>query len=100
MPGEGGATPLSNDEELSMRFTIERIRMLVVAAAVLLAGARWDFSGGGEVEEQISRRDLPQRLAKKIQQEANGFSFTSCVSARTCNTRFMPRKRCSFATIA
>jgi lipopolysaccharide export system protein LptA len=66
-----------------VRFTIERIRMLVVAAAVLLLAALGIFLVAAKWKNRTNRRDLPQRLAKEIQQEANGFSFVHAYGARS-----------------
>ena len=66
-----------------MRFTIERIRMLVVAAAVLLVVALAFLLVAAKWRNRLSRRDLPQRLAKEIQQEANGFSFVHAYGAHS-----------------
>jgi lipopolysaccharide export system protein LptA len=66
-----------------MRFTIERIRMLVVAAAVVLLAALGIFLVAAKWKNRTNRRDLPQRLAKEIQQEANGFSFVHAYGARS-----------------
>jgi lipopolysaccharide export system protein LptA len=66
-----------------MRFTIERIRMLVVVAGVLLLGALGTFLFTAKWKSRLVRRDLPHRLAQNIQQEANGFSFTHAFGAHS-----------------
>jgi lipopolysaccharide export system protein LptA len=66
-----------------MRFTIERIRMLVVAAAVVLVVALAFLLVAAKWRNKLSRRDLPERLAKEIQQEANGFSFVHAFGAHS-----------------
>ncbi|MFZ1940474.1 MAG: hypothetical protein ACLPZY_00415 [Terracidiphilus sp.] len=66
-----------------MRFTIERIRMLVVVAGVLLLGALGAFLFTAKWKSRLIRRDLPHRLAQNIQQEANGFSFTHAFGAHS-----------------
>ena len=58
-----------------MRFTIERIRMLVAAAAVVLLAALAILLASAKWKSRLGRRDLPQHLAKEIQQQANGFNF-------------------------
>lgn len=64
-----------------MRLTIERIRLLVVVAAVLLLGALGIFLTAAKWKNQIIGHDLPHHLPKNIQQEANGFSFTHAYGA-------------------
>jgi len=49
--------------------------MLVLAAAVLLLAALGIFLASAKWKNRFVRRDLPQRLAKEIQQQANGFNF-------------------------
>jgi lipopolysaccharide export system protein LptA len=66
-----------------MRFTIERIRMLVVAAAVILLVALGIFLAMAKLRNRFTRRDLPQRLARDIQQEANGFTFVHAFGAHS-----------------
>jgi lipopolysaccharide export system protein LptA len=66
-----------------MRFTIERIRMLVVAAAVLLLAALGIFLAAAKWKNRVTRRDLPHRLAQNIQQEANGFTFVHAFGAHS-----------------
>ncbi len=66
-----------------MRFTIERIRVLVVAAAVVLVVALTFLLVAAKWRNKLSRRDLPQRLAREIQQEANGFSFVHAYGAHS-----------------
>jgi lipopolysaccharide export system protein LptA len=55
-----------------MRFTIERLRTLVVVAAVLLVIALGVFLGIGRFKNRFIRKDLPQKLGLNIQEEANG----------------------------
>ena len=66
-----------------MRFTIERIRMLVVAAAVILLVALGIFLAKAKLRNRFTRRDLPHRLAQDIQQEANGFTFVHAFGAHS-----------------
>ena len=56
-----------------MRFTIERIRTLVVVAAVLLLAALGAFLVRAKWKNLLSRRDLPQRLGLGITEESNGY---------------------------
>ncbi len=66
-----------------MRFTIERIRMLVVAAAVVLLAALGVFLAAAKWKNRLGRPDRPQRLAKEIQQQANEFNFVHAFGAHS-----------------
>jgi lipopolysaccharide export system protein LptA len=66
-----------------MRFTIERIRILVVAAAVLLLVALGIFLAKAKLRNRFTRRDLPHHLSKEIQNEANDFTFTHAFGAHS-----------------
>jgi lipopolysaccharide export system protein LptA len=59
-----------------VRFTIERIRTLVVVAAALLLVALGVFLAAAKWKSRFHRIDLPQRLAKEIQQESQNFDYT------------------------
>jgi lipopolysaccharide export system protein LptA len=59
-----------------MRFTIERLRTLVLVAGVLLVIALGVFLGTARFRNRFNRRDLPQKLGLNIQEEANGFVYT------------------------
>ena len=59
-----------------MRFTIERLRTLVLVAGVLLVIALGVFLGTGRFRNRFNRKDLPQKLGLNIQEEANGFVYT------------------------
>ncbi len=76
----GGA---AGREELSVRFTIERIRTLVLVAGVLLLVALAGFLWVGKWKNLLNRRDLPQRLGLNIQQEANGYTFVHAFGAHS-----------------
>ncbi len=64
-------------------FTIERIRTIVLVAALLLLAALGGFLIRAKWKNVLNRRDLPQRLAQNIQQEANGFSFVHAYGAHS-----------------
>ncbi len=66
-----------------MRFTIERIRTLVVVAAVLLLVALGVFLMRAKWKNLLSRRDLPTQLAKGITEEANGYSYSHNLGAHS-----------------
>ena len=66
-----------------MRFTIERIRTLVVVAAALLLVALGVFLVRAKWKNLLSRRDLPQRLGLNIQKESNGYSYSHNLGARS-----------------
>ena len=57
-----------------MRFTIERIRTVILIAGVLLIAALGIFLTVGRWKSPFNRRDLPKKLGIDIQQEANGFT--------------------------
>jgi lipopolysaccharide export system protein LptA len=58
-----------------VRFTIERLRTLLLAAGVLLVLAIAVFLALGRWKNPFNRRDLPKRLGIEIQQEANGVTY-------------------------
>ena len=66
-----------------MRFTIERLRALVLAAGVLLIAAVVVFLAIGQWRHRLTRHDLPKRLGIDIQQEANGFTYTQAHRGHT-----------------
>ncbi|MGA2205591.1 MAG: LptA/OstA family protein [Terracidiphilus sp.] len=66
-----------------MRFTIERIRTLVLAAAVVLLAALGVFLVRARWKNLLSRHDLPQRLARNIEQEASGYTFVHALGAHS-----------------
>jgi lipopolysaccharide export system protein LptA len=59
-----------------MRFTIERLRMLVLVAGVLLVIALGVFLGTARFRNRFIRKDLPQKLGLNIQEEAKGIVVT------------------------
>ncbi|MGH9560194.1 MAG: hypothetical protein ACRD3S_01970, partial [Terracidiphilus sp.] len=59
-----------------MRFTIERIRTIVLAAGVLLVAALAVFLVAGKWRSRLRHIDLPQHLAREIQQESLNFDYT------------------------
>lgn len=58
-----------------MRFTIERIRTLVLAAGVLLVLALVAFLTVSKWRSALGGRDLPKKLGKNIVQEASGVTY-------------------------
>ncbi len=66
-----------------MRITIERIRTLVLAAAVVLLAALGVFLLKAKWKNLLSRHDLPQRLARNIEQEASGYTFVHALGAHS-----------------
>jgi lipopolysaccharide export system protein LptA len=58
-----------------MRFTIERIRTLVLAAGILLVMALAGFLAMDKWKSKLSSRDLPTKLGKNIVQEASGVTY-------------------------
>jgi lipopolysaccharide export system protein LptA len=66
-----------------VRLTIEKMRTLVLGAAVLLLVALGLFLAVGKGKNPFNRRDLPQQLGIDIQQEANGVTYTQAHGGRT-----------------
>ena len=66
-----------------MPLTIERIRTLVLIAAGLLLAALGVFLVRAKWTNLLNHRDLPKRLARDIQQEANGFTFVHALGAHS-----------------
>ncbi len=66
-----------------MRFTIERLRWLVLAAGVMLIAALAVVFTVDKWKRPFNRRDLPKRLGVDIQQEANGFTYTQAHGGHT-----------------
>ena len=66
-----------------MRLTIERLRILVLAAAVLLLGALAVFLAIARWRGSLNRRDIPRRLGINVSQEANGVTYTQARGGRT-----------------
>ena len=66
-----------------MRFTIERLRTLVLVAGVLLVIALGVFLGTAKFRNRLIKKDLPHSLGKGIQEEANGFVYTHDVRGHT-----------------
>jgi lipopolysaccharide export system protein LptA len=68
---------------VGVRFTIERMRALVLAAGVLLVVALAAFLVIGKWRSPFNRRDIPKRLGIDIQQEANGVTYTQAHAGHT-----------------
>jgi lipopolysaccharide export system protein LptA len=66
-----------------VRFTIERLRTLVLVAGVLLVIALGLFLGVGKFRNRFNKRDIPHALGLGIQEEANGFVYTHDVRGHT-----------------
>jgi lipopolysaccharide export system protein LptA len=66
-----------------VRFTIERIRTLVLVAAVLLLATLGVFLVRAKLKNVLNRHDLLQRLAKDIVQEANGYTYVHTFGAHS-----------------
>lgn len=66
-----------------MRFTIERIRTLVIVAGVLLLVSITAFLVVGKWKNPFNRRDIPKRLGIDIEQEANGVTYTQAHAGHT-----------------
>ncbi len=66
-----------------MRLTIERIRTLVLVAGVVLLAALGVFLVRAKWKNVLNRHDLPQKLAKGIVQEANGYTYVHAFGAHS-----------------
>lgn len=66
-----------------MRLTIERIRTLVLVAAALLLVTLGVFLVRAKWKNLLNRHDLPERLAKDIVQEANGYTYMHAYGAHS-----------------
>jgi len=58
-----------------VRFTIERLRTLVLVAGVLLIGALVVFLARGRLKNPLNLKELPQKLGVNITSDANGFTL-------------------------
>jgi lipopolysaccharide export system protein LptA len=59
-----------------MRFTIERLRTLVLVLGVLLIVALGAFLGINKWKNHFIRHDLPKKLGIDIQEESNGWKYS------------------------
>lgn len=66
-----------------MRFTIERLRTIVLVAGVLLVAALGVFLALGKWKNAIRNRDLPKRLGIDITQEQEGVTYTQSRGGHT-----------------
>ena len=66
-----------------MAFTIARLRLLIVAAGVLLLASLVVFLTIGKWKNPLNRRDLPKRLGFEIKQESNGVTFSHALGAHS-----------------
>ena len=82
-----------------MRFTIERIRTLVLVAGALLLVAMGVFLVRAKWKTLATSRDLPQRLARNIEQEAKEFTFVHAFGAHS-QFKIHASRRFSSETIA
>jgi lipopolysaccharide export system protein LptA len=66
-----------------VRFTIERLRTLVLGAGILLVVALVVFLVVGKWKNPLNLKELPKRLGIDIQQEANGVTFSHALGAHS-----------------
>jgi lipopolysaccharide export system protein LptA len=66
-----------------VRFTIERIRTLVLVAGALLLVTLGVFLVRAKWKNLLNRHDLPQRLGKNIVQEADGYTYVHAFGAHS-----------------
>jgi lipopolysaccharide export system protein LptA len=58
-----------------VRFTIERLRTIVLAAGVLLVGSLVVFLARGKLKNPLNLKELPQRLGVNITADASSFTL-------------------------
>jgi lipopolysaccharide export system protein LptA len=66
-----------------VRLTIERIRTLVLVAGAVLLVTLGVFLVRAKWKNFLSRHDLPQKLAKDITQESDGYTFVHAFGAHS-----------------
>ena len=69
-----------------MRVTIERLRVLLVAAAALLLVVVSTFLAIARFRSHRLLRELPAKLGADIQKETNSFTYSQAVQGRTVFT--------------
>ncbi len=70
-------------KRLSFRFTIERLRTLVLVGGVLIVAAIGIFLAAGQWRRHFLTKDLPKRLGIDIQQQADGVNYTQSRKGKT-----------------
>ena len=58
------------------RFTIERLRTLLLVGGAVLVAAIVIFLAAGQWTRRFLSRDLPKRLGVNIEQQADGVNYT------------------------
>ena len=66
-----------------MRFTIERLRTLVLAAGILLVGALAAFLGVDKWKQHFSIQTVLKPLGIDVEQEANGYTLSHAFGAHS-----------------
>lgn len=66
-----------------MRFTIERLRTLTLAAGVLLVGSLIVVLGVGNWKRHLTIREVLKPLGANVQEEANGWVFSHALGAHS-----------------
>ena len=66
-----------------MRFTIERMRTLVLAAGILLVGTLAGFLAVGKWRNPLNLKELPKHLGVDIQQDAAGYTLEHAFGAHS-----------------
>ena len=61
--------------QLSVRFTIERLRTVVLAAGVLLIVALVVFLARGKLKNPLNLKDIPKELGVNVQSDATGYTL-------------------------
>jgi len=63
--------------------TIERLRLLVLAAGILLVAALVVFLAVGKLKNPLNLKEIPKRLGVNIQQDASGYTFDHAFGAHS-----------------
>jgi lipopolysaccharide export system protein LptA len=66
-----------------VRFTIERLRTLVLVAGVLLLGSLVVFLARGKIKNPLNLKELPQKLGVNITSDASGFTLDHAFGGRS-----------------
>ena len=77
----GKAGGSAGSKQLKRRFTIERLRTLVLVTGVLLVAALGVFLVRGKWRNPLNLKELPKRLGVDIQSDATGFTLEHALGA-------------------
>ena len=81
--GDGGARVTQSNSTRRSRFTIERLRTLVLVGAAVLVVAIGAFLYTGNRLRRFLKTDLPKRLGVDIESQADGVNYTQSRKGKT-----------------